>query len=249
MKYLFAKLSLLALLATLFTACASKAVVVVPIDKSSKFAYANGDTKPKMQPLAEEPIKKQNKADAVNQPWQSAKLQKDVDKLEANKDYKGLKEYTDNHPQAVYYIKDEPLKLAMIGPKGLKVGDIREYLKNGKSELILLSMIKQQESPYKKFTLHEIDLLEKMGLTDKVIAAMIDVTTLLLHDEKIRKQQNYFLEEQKRIAASQHTAAVYQTTQNQTQQKPDEPDETTEKVKNEVIKQGVGILLDQLFHR
>ena len=122
------------------------------------------------------------------------------------------------------------------------------YLKvsSGKSELILLSMIKQQEVPYKKFTLQEIDLLVKMGLTDKVIAAMIDVTTSLLHDEKLRKQQEYYLEEQKKIVASKQSTTTYQTTQNQMQQ---QPHDTTEKVKNEVIKQGVGILLDQLFHR
>jgi hypothetical protein len=135
----------------------------------------------------------------------------------------------------------------MTGPKGLKVGDIREYLKNKKSELVLLSMIKQQEIPYKKFTFSEIDLLTQMGLTDKVIATMIDITTSLLHDEKLRKQQEYYLAEEKKIAATQQSKVVYQNVQNQTTLQ--QPNQLTDKVENEVIKQGVGILLDQLFHR
>lgn len=180
----------------------------------------------------------------VDETLQQENLKKEVNTLETSKNYNGLKEYTDKYPNAVYYINDELLRLAMTGPKGLKVGDLREYIQNGKSELILLSMIKQQELPYKKFTLHEIDLLVQMGLTDKVISTMIDLTTNLLRDEKLQKQQEYYLQEQKNIAAKQ-PPVIYQTTQNQSQQ---QPNDAADKVKNEVIKQGVGILLDQLFH-
>lgn len=172
-------------------------------------------------------------------------LEKKVNEFENAKDFNGLKQYTDKNPNAVYFIKDNMLRLAMTGPKGLKVGDIREYLKAGKSEAILLAMIKQQEIPYKKFTLPEIDMLQKMGLTEKVIVAMIDVTTTLLHDEKLRKQQEYYLAEERKIAASQQQNVMNQNSVNQPVEQPGIKD----KVQNEVIKQGVGMLLDSLFHR
>ncbi|MBU0632030.1 ankyrin repeat domain-containing protein [bacterium] len=165
-----------------------------------------------------------------------------VDKYLADKDLNGLKEYTDKNPNAVYYITDEWIRLAMTGPKGLKIGDIREYLKNGKSELILLSMIKQQEVPYKKFSLEEIDMLISMGLPEKVIAALIDETTNLMRDEKLRKQQEFYLAEQKKVAGNQPTV-IYQNTANQNGQQ----NQVIDKVQDEVIKQGVGLLLDQLF--
>jgi hypothetical protein len=233
------------LISTLFAACASKPVEVVPINKSKEFAYRNRVAKLNETAAKSESKKAPDTTAQNTQPVPIDKVQEDVTKLEMAKDYNGLKEYTDKNPNAVYYIKDEPLRLALTGPKGLKVGDIREYLQGGKSELIILSMIKQQEVPYKKFTLHEIDLLIQMGLTDKVIASMIDVTTALLHDEKLKKQQEYYLEEQKKLTTTQQPQVVYQTVQTPQQQS----DDTTDKVKNEVIKQGVGILLDQLFHR
>lgn len=172
-------------------------------------------------------------------------LEKRVDKFESEKDFNGLKQYTDKNPNAVYFIKDNMLRLALMGPKGLKVGDIREYLKAGKSEAILAAMIKQQEVPYKKFTLAEIDMLEKMGLTEKVIVAMINVTTALLHDEKLRKQQEYYLAEERKIAAFQQQTGMNQNTVDQSAEQPGIKD----KVEDEVIKQGVGMLLDSLFHR
>lgn len=171
-------------------------------------------------------------------------LQEEVDKLAAVNDLKGLKDYTEKNPNAVYYIKDEWLRLALTGPKGMKVGDIREYLKSGKSEKIIVAMIKQQETPYKKFSMPEVDMLLKMELSENVITAMIDVTTKLMDNAKIAKQQQFFLDEQKRIA-DQQTAAVYQSSTAQTDDTQNSS--VTDKVQNEMIKQGVGLLLDQLF--
>lgn len=187
-------------------------------------------------------LKKQAALDAVEQAAVQKKIQQEVDKFLADNDYNGLKKYTDANPNAVYYIKDEVMRLALTGPKGLKVGDIREYLQNGKSELILISMIKQQEVPYKKFTLPEIDILLKMGLSENVIAALIDETTELLRNEKIRQQQEFYMAEQKKVAAQPQTV-IYQNTQTEQPQQ----NQVVDKVTNEVIKQGVGILLDQLF--
>ena len=188
--------------------------------------------------------KKQAKIDDAKKAQEQTLIQQEVDKLLTANDYNGLKAYTEKNPNAVYYIKDEVMRLALTGPKGLKVGDIREYLQNGKSERILLSMIKQQEVPYKKFTLEEIDVLLDMGLTEEIVAALIDETTELLRNEKLKQQQDFYLAEQKKVAAQPQTV-VYQNTQAPQQ----EQNPVVNKVQDEVIKQGVGILLDQLFHR
>jgi hypothetical protein len=187
-------------------------------------------------------LKKQAETDALKQQQVQSKMQEEVDKFIADKNLNGLKEYADQNPNAVYYIKDEVIRLALMGPKGLKIGDIREYLQSGKSELILLSMIKQQEVPYKKFSLQEIDMLLTMGLSEKVIAALIDETTELLRNEKLRQQQEFYMAEQKKVAALPQTI-IYQNNQNQQPQQ----NQVMDKVENEVIKQGVGLLLDQLF--
>jgi ankyrin repeat protein len=226
------------------------------IDKAaltSMIAFLKKEEELKKQAAEQEAKNRQEKLKEQERLAQLNKLKEDVEKFESSKDYEGLKAYSDNNPNAVYYIQDEVLRLAMIGPKGLKVGDIREYLQDDKSEAILISMIKQQEVPYKKFTLHEIDVLIDMGLSEEVIVAMIDVTTNLLHDEKLKKQQEYYLEEQKKsteaaAAVKQQPQVIYQNVQAQAPQ-PQKSDDTTDKVTNEVIKQGVGILLDQLFHR
>lgn len=183
-------------------------------------------------------------ADTKHEETKKDDMQQKVDKLAANNDLKGLKEYTEKNPNAVYYIKDEWLRLALTGPKGMKVGDIREYLKSGKSEKIIVAMIKQQETPYKKFSMSEIDMLLKMELSENVITAMIDVTTKLMDNAKIAKQQQFFLDEQKKIA-DQQMAAVYQS--NTAQTADTESSSVKDQVQSEVIKQGVGVLLDQLF--
>lgn len=171
--------------------------------------------------------------------------QKDkVNLLIKNKDFEGLKEYTDKYPNSVNFISQAELRLALTGPKGVKVGDIRKYIKDGKSELIILSLIKRVKVPYKEFTIEEIETLQSLGLSDKIISTMIDVTTLLLRDEKLRKQQEYFLNEQKKIA-NQKTRLIYQNTKTQKVDAQGNP--IVEKLQDELIKQGVSMLLDQLF--
>ena len=68
-------------------------------------------------------------------------------------DYLGLKTYTNNHPTAAYFIKSKAMRLMFTGPKGMKVGDIRKLVKEGRSETIVVSLIKRVETPYKAFTL------------------------------------------------------------------------------------------------
>eukprot|EP01155_Anaeramoeba_flamelloides_P027138 Anaeramoba_flamelloidesa822577_24.p2 GENE.a822577_24~~a822577_24.p2 ORF type:complete len:141 (+),score=19.25 a822577_24:161-583(+) len=89
----------------------------------------------------------------------------------------------------------------LTGPKGLKVGDIRKLIKKGRSERIIVSLIKRVKTPYKEFDFEEIDILiDDMELSDNIVATMIDVTTQLLKDQQKRKEQEYYLAEQKKIA-------------------------------------------------
>ena len=186
-------------------------------------------------------IEKKETLAIVNKRDIAKKEQKTINNYISNKNFQGLKSYTDKHPNSVYYIQDSSIRLAFTGPKGLKVGDIRKYIKNGKSELILISMIKQQEIPYKKFTMDEIDILLKMELSDRIISAMIDVTTKLYDNKRVREQQEFFLNEQKKIA-NQTIQNNYQNKKLDTQGNP-----IVNKIEDEVIQQGVKLLLDQLF--
>lgn len=157
------------------------------------------------------------------------------------KDFVGLKKYTDTYPSSAYYIQNNRLRIMLIGPSGMKVGDIVKLTQKGKSERIIISLINISESPYKKFTLEEIDLLSSMNLSDSVIASMIDVTNILLKDERRKKEQDFFLSEQKRIASEIKN-------NNSKNQKIDQyGNPIIDKVENEVSKQGIKMLFDYLF--
>ncbi|WP_373072299.1 ankyrin repeat domain-containing protein [Sulfurimonas sp.] len=169
-----------------------------------------------------------------------AKLEKEKDEKAVNtyiakKDLQGLKDYTDKNPNAVYYIEDVKMRLLLTGPKGMKVGDIRKLIKSGEDEVLIISLIKRVKTPYKEYTLNEIKYLKSLGLNSKIISAMIDVTTQLLRDAKLKKEQEFFLAEKNRIA--KRSKSKIDANGNP----------ILEKVQDEVIKQGVGMLLDHLF--
>lgn len=170
------------------------------------------------------------------------KLKKAVNTFLKNNNFEGLKEYTDKNPDSVYYIYDDTIRLLLTGPAGAKVGDIRKLINDGKSEFLIISIIKRVKIPYKEFTLDEIDLLIKMGLSEKVISTMIDVTTEILKDKEKREYQEFLLLEQKKMLQEQNKAKViYQQNQNV------QSDGIGKQIQDELIKQGVKQLLDHLF--
>ncbi len=162
-----------------------------------------------------------------------------INKFISSKDLQGLKKYTDKNPSSVYYITDNKLRLILTGPQGMKVGDIKKLITKGRSETIITALIQRVKVPYKEFTLEEIDLLTQMKLSDNIIAAMINVTTELLKNEEKKKQQQFYLNEQKRNS-QQQTKVIYRTT-------PTNNNTVGDKLQDAAIKQGVGMLLDQLF--
>lgn len=168
--------------------------------------------------------------------------QQKVQELVAQQDLTALKEYTEKHPDSVYYISDPVIRLALTGPKGMKVGDIRKLLKEGRSEGLVVSLIKRVKEPYKEYTIEEIDILSSMGLSDKVIAAMIDVTTKILEDKEKRAYQEYLLAEQKKVSQESASQAIVNNSA-----ADQAPSSTTDTIKNEIMNQGAKKIVDYLF--
>lgn len=166
---------------------------------------------------------------------QNQKRYAEVNGYIKNKDFKGLKKYIEKNPNSVHYIKDATVRLLFVGPKGLQVGDIKRHLKNGKSELIVTSLINRVKEPYKEFSIEEIETLQKMGLSDKIISAMINVTTKLYEKDEMLKQNA-------KMQQGQKTQIIYQNNPNQKQNNP-----VVDKVQDALIKEGAKMIFDRLF--
>jgi len=192
-------------------------------------------SKQQIKKLAEENILKKE-----NQLLETKKQKEQIDTFILEKDFISLKNYTEKYPYTVNFISQSELRLALTGPKDFKVGDIRKLVLRGTDENIIISLIKRVKVPYKEFTVEEINLILDMGLNSKMVSAMIDRTTQLMDSDKLRKEQEYFLAEQNKIAN--------QKIKTNTTKKVDIQDNLiNKKIQNEVIKQGIGMLLDQLF--
>lgn len=180
-----------------------------------------------------------------NETYKIEKEQKEKAKIKhylATNDFQNLKIYTDKNPNSVYYIEDITIRLALTGPKDMKVGDIRKLIKNKRSEMIIVSLIKRVKSPYKEFTLNEIDILSKMGLSDNIISAMIDVTTKLLENEERRKEQEFYLSEQERISKIKSNV-----TNKNNKKTNNEENKLQNDIQDKVLEKGMNMLFNRLF--
>ena len=169
------------------------------------------------------------------------KHQTNIETYIAKKDYQGLKKYLDLNPSAVKYIKDDNMRLLLTGPRGMKIGDIKKHIDKKRSEKIIISLIKRVRSPYKEFTLEEIDKLSAMGISDNIISTMMDVTTELVREEENR-------EHQKSLQVKEKTKIIYKernVSQNNSSENQNNP--VVDKVQDELIKQGAKMLFDKLF--
>lgn len=182
-----------------------------------------------------------------------AEIAAQINNFIVKNDFEGLKLLTEQNPYYVNYIKDAELRLMLTGPKGMKVGDIRKLLKDGKSEMIVVSLIKRVQIPYKEFTLEEIEELTKMELTDKTISAMIDVTTELLKDERKRKEQEFYQAENKKLmeqkAQPQTIIKEVQTVKEvqTTNQNNNNGSQIADKATEILLQEGTKMLLKSLF--
>lgn len=201
-------------------------------DFSKKINLISGITSTHNEQVKFAKVKSQQK-----QALENEKHQQEIAKFQTTNDLNGLKQYTETNPNAVDFIEDISLRLALTGPKDMKVGDVRKLLKDGKSELIVISLIKRVKSPYKEFSIEEIDKLIEMGLSDKVISSMIDVTTVLTKEIERKKEQ----ELQQRVIIKEQQVSRQQNVQE------DNSNPVLDKIGEEVTKQGIKMLLDHLF--
>jgi hypothetical protein len=198
---------------------------------SLKFYYTQGDTsKAKLSPFKRSDITGRKLASFVdlNQVSEPKRLadsqekgtrevgaakQEDVDKLAAkvnrlvdNEEKDKLRKFLDEHPQMVGYIKDPAYRLLLSGPPELRVGKIVKMLEKGFAKEIVVAKIQGVETPYKDFSMQELELLKELGLDSRVIAAMMEVSTQLKKDEKRRERQEAYLAEQRRLMRESQAA-------------------------------------------
>jgi hypothetical protein len=187
-------------------------------------------------------IKAQELAIIAERNKAKAKLNELVEK----KDIGGLKSYVDDQPEALSDIKDARLQLLFIGPKELRVADIVQMVKEKRKDAFIIAKINNTSSAYKNFTDNETTELNKMGVSDELVAAMINVTS------EYNKEQRR-LEEQKRVQAGQNSILEKQQAlfaqQQAQQQQINQPQAVTvgDKLQDELIKQGSKKLLDQFL--
>lgn len=117
-------------------------------------------------------------APSLTQPLHAPKEpSQELQTLLKSKNQAQLRSYLDTHPDEIHAIKDPVLQLLYTGPKELRIADIIELVKMKKKDAIIIAQINAVGGPYKGFSLKEMTQLEKMGLTDDVVAAMITITT------------------------------------------------------------------------
>ncbi len=117
-------------------------------------------------------------ASSLTQPIHAAKEpSQELQAILKTKDSSQLRNYLDTHPDEIHAIKDPALQLLYTGPKELRIADIIELAKMKKKDAIIIAQINAIGGPYKSLSLKEMTQLEKMGLSDDVVAAMITVTT------------------------------------------------------------------------
>ena len=124
-----------------------------------------------------------------------------------------IKSMVGDHPALIDHL---PLKysLTFIGPPELPVAKVIEYKRQGIGDELISAKIMSTEASYKKFDIDEILELKKMGLSEPVIKAMMDVTTQAEHGDDIRKLEADNLKQQtelKQIRNEQNTLRSNQT--------------------------------------
>lgn len=110
-------------------------------------------------------------------PIQAQKASDELQAILKSKNSERLRSYLDAHPDQIHAISDPATQLLYTGPKELRIADIIELSKMKKKDAIIMAKINATGGPYKDFSMKEMTQLERMGLSDDVVAAMITVTT------------------------------------------------------------------------
>ena len=124
------------------------------------------------------------------------------------------REYAKKYPSLISILpaKDRIyLELLNVGPDKLKVKDIKEILSSGFDESTLAAKIRATQARYKNFSFEEIKTLNEMGLSSKIVNAMLETNTsfeaALKRTEENKQMMNKIRElisnSQQEISASQ----------------------------------------------
>ncbi len=176
-------------------------------------------------------------------------LQEKVNILITNQDIEGLKKLINKNSAALEYIPNIKLKLALMGPDNLKVNDITKLIKKGMSEVLIIAQIKRVKTPYSEFNINEIEVLQQMGLSDNIIAEMINITTKINDKNRDKEEQNRYLAEQQRISKSNNKKprVIYRQAKTNNNSKKQESNPLLEKATDKLLEAGAKKLFDHFF--
>ena len=88
----------------------------------------------------------------------------------------GYKKFLDEFQDGTEFVP-ATYRLSLVGPEGMRVGDILALLKEGIADRVIAAKIRMQNGIYRDFDGKEMVALKKMGMTDVLIEAMLDSTT------------------------------------------------------------------------
>jgi len=88
----------------------------------------------------------------------------------------GYKRFIDEFQDGTEFVP-ATYRLSLVGPEGMRVGDILGLLREGIEDRVIAAKIRMQDGIYKDFDVKEMVALKKMGMTSLLIEAMLDSTT------------------------------------------------------------------------
>jgi len=103
-------------------------------------------------------------------------------------------------------LKIPKISLLLSGPEEMMVLKVLHYKKQGLGDAVLASKIKSLGKPYKDFSFDEILSLKKFGMTDVLLAAMLDATTAYKEKVQRQREQKIFIAKQEAIAKGMQEA-------------------------------------------
>jgi hypothetical protein len=170
-----------------------------------------------------------------NNPQRQKEIKDEVVSYMSNKDMNGLIIYVNTNEDAMEYVQnDSQLYLLFTGPRELQVVKLLQYKKQGLSDSILSSQIRSQNKAYKKYSLDEIQKLINLGLSDKLLTTMIDVTTQVEKEKRAELTKIQPIQTQNTVVNTQ----VMQAQQEQT---------SSSNTSDMVMEKAGEVILDQLL--
>lgn len=124
------------------------------------------------------------------------------------------------YPAAVAELPAER-RILLVGPKGLRVRDLRKMKEAKIAPSVMLARIKGSTEGYKNFDGDELAALKQLGLSDEVVTAMIEVTTKTEERQRANEERQAMraelaalkamIEEKKAATGGKGTGEVVQT--------------------------------------